>query len=234
MVTGSIAGMAGLGAVKASSLSAGPTISSTEHAVYMRNGTTWVVRAATLSGDKLTVSTPAGFAAQEIIIEQSNPTYDMQGLLNTSNFYDLVNIATSTTATGGTNHYINLSAAYFIEGSIVNGTNLKDLSSKGFTLVASNTTLYSSTVNKLNTSYEMNLFPMVESLGSYGGFIVMLNDTNVNATTSMTLTFTQEYQHPFTLNTLEIIEGALASMLVIDVVALLASESYHQARRRVS
>jgi hypothetical protein len=145
-----------------------------------------------------------------------------------------VNIATSTTATGGTNHYINLSAAYFIEGSIVNGTNMKDLSSKGFTLVASNTTLYSSTVNKLNTSYEMNLFPMVESLGSYGGFIVMLNDTNVNATTSMTLTFTQEYQHPFTLNTLEIIEGALASMLVIDVVALLASESYHQARRRVS
>ncbi len=228
---GVIAGMNGLGAIKASNLSAGPMISQTDHAVYAWNGTTWVTLTAQLNGDQLTVSTPAGFAAQKIVIVQDNPTFDMHGLLNTSNFYNFVNIKTSTTATTGTNHYINMTSAYFIIGQNVNGTNMKNLGSKGWTHVALNQTLYSSTVNTLNQSTELSIFPMVESQNSYGGFVIALSDTNVNLSTTMTLTFTQEYQHPFTLDTLAIIEGAVAVMLIVDVIALFASESYHYARR---
>ena len=184
------------------------------------------------AGDVLTVSTPAGFAAQKILIEQKNPVYNMQGLVNTSNFYDFVNISTATTATGSSaGHYINMTNAYFLIGSIVNGTNMKDISSKAYTDIYANNTIYSSTVNQLNTSTELSLFPMVEDLGGYGGFLIILNDTNVNATTTMTLKFTQEYQHPFVLNTLLIIEGVIGVMLIIDVIALFASESYHFARR---
>ena len=230
-----IGGMNALGDLKASSLSAGPTISQTDHAVYAWNGTTWVTLSATLSGEKLTTATPAGFKASEILIEQENPTYNMQGLTNTSNFYDFVNIATSTTATGATTgHYINMTSAYYLIGSINNGTNMKDYSSKAFTNVYALDTLYSSTVNNLNKSVELSLFTMVEDLTGYGGFVINLNDSNVNATTTMTLTFTQEYQHPFTLNTLAIIEGTIGVMLVIDVIALFTSEAYHYARRHVS
>ena len=229
-----IGGMNALGDLKASSLSAGPMISQTEHAVYAYNGTTWVSLTMYGTGEKLNVTTPPGFKATEILIEQENPTYNMQGLTNTSNFYDFVNIATSTTATSHTNQYINMTSAYYLIGSINNGTNLKDYSSKAFTNVYALDTLYSSTVNNLNKSVELSLFPMVEDLTGYGGYVINLNDTNVSATTTMTLTFTQEYQHPFTLNTLAIIEGTIGVMLVIDVIALFTSEAYHYARRHVS
>ena len=235
VIIGAIGGMNVLGAVKTSNLSAGPTISQTEHAVYAYNGTTWVSLTMTGTGDQLTVSTPAGFKATKILIEQKNPVDNMQGLVNTSNFFQLVNIKTSTSATGATSgHYINMTAAYFLIGTIVNGTNMKDASSKGFTDVYANDTLYSSTVNNLNTSNEISLFPMVEDLTGYGGYVIMLNDTNVNATTTMKLTFTQQYEHPFPLDTLAIIEGTIGVMLVIDVIALFVSESYHYARRHVS
>ena len=229
-----IGGMNALGDLKASSLSAGPTISQTDHAVYAWNGTTWVNLPMTNSGNQLTVKTPDGFKASEILIEQENPTYNMQGLTNTSNFYDFVNIATSTTATSHTNQYINMTSAYYLIGSINNGTNMKDYSSKAFTNVYALDTLYSSTVNNLNKSVELSLFPMVEDLTGYGGYVINLNDSNVNKTTTMTLTFTQEYQHPFVLNTLAIIEGTIGVMLVIDVIALFTSEAYHYARRHVS
>ncbi len=227
--------MNALGDLKASSLTPGPTISQTEHAVYAYNGTTWVALTPTLTGDSLTASTPVGFKATQILIEQKNPTYDMQGLVNTSNFYDFVNIATSTTATAAsTGHYINMSSAYYLIGTINNGTNMKDHASKSFTSVYANDTLYSSSVNNLNKSMELSLFPMVEDLNGYGGYLIMLNDTNVNATTTMKLTFTQQYEHPFTLDTLAIIEGIIGVMLVIDVIALFSSEAYHYARRHVS
>jgi hypothetical protein len=130
----------------------------------------------TLSGETLNVTTPAGFKATEILIEQENPTYNMQGLTNTSNFYDFVNIATSTTATSHTNQYINMTSAYYLIGSINNGTNMKDYSSKAFTNVYALDTLYSSTVNNLNKSVELSLFPMVEDLTGYGGYVINLND----------------------------------------------------------
>ena len=235
IIAGVISGMNALGDIKSSNLSAGPQISQTEHAVYAWNGTTWVTLTATLSGEKLTVSTPDGFSAKKILIEQKNPTYDMQGLVNHSNFFQFVNIGTSTTATGATSgHYINMTDAYYLIGTIVNGTNMKDSASKSYTSVYANDTLYSSTVNNLNKSVELSLFPMVEDLTGYGGYVITLNDTNVNATTTMTLTFTQEYQNPFPLDTLTIIEGAIGVMLIVDVVALFASETYHYARRHVS
>ena len=236
VITLSIAGMAGLGATKAADLTPGPNIGQTVHAVYAWNGTTWVNTGFTNDNTSITVSTPAGFAVKQIVIIQDNPTYDMHGLLNTSNFYNKVNIGlaaadvhNSTTKTAV--HTINLTSAYFIIGNIVNGTNMHSIGSKGFSDIAGENVLYDSSINRLNTSYEIGLFPMVEALNEQSGFAINLNDTSANSTNVVTLSFTQQFQHPFNVNVLTIIEGITGAMLMIDVFALFASESYHYARR---
>ena len=238
VITLSIAGMAGLGATKAADLTPGPNIGQTVHAVYAWNGTTWVTLTITSIGStSINVTTPQGFAVQKFVVIQDNPAYNMHGLLNTSNFYNKANIGlaaanqNSNASRVHTSNTIALTSAYFITGNIVNGTAVHNSNSKGFTNIVGNHTIFSSRVNQLNSSYEMNLFTMVEGLNEQSGFVVNVHDNSTLANNTVTMKFTQQFQHPFDLNVLTIIEGITGAMLMIDVFALFASESYHYARR---
>ena len=229
VVVGSVAIEQVMGQAKSGNLTAGPGISSTFHNAEAWNGTTWVTLTAHVSGDTATMTTPAGFHAIQIVIFEANPTYDMGGLLNTSNIYSLVNIGTSTTA----GHYINLTAAYEIMGSNVNGTSMTNHASKGWTNVVSNTTLYNANVNVLNQSRELNLFSMYRSFGNYLGYNIILSDTGVNATTQLTLTFTQGVYHPFALNLVDGTTIAVGITAILGSIGLFLSEGIGFVKRRV-
>lgn len=233
MVVGSVGFESMLGQAKSADLSAGPTISNTFETAVAWNGTTFVVLTATITGETVTLKTPAGFAAQSIMIFEKNPTWDMKGLLNTSNIYNFVQLTTSTSATGATSgHYINMTAAYQIIGHNVNGTNMKDHASKGWINVVSNRTLYNSNTNILNASNELNLFAMYRSLTAFVGYNIVLSDTAVNATTVLTVTFTQEFQHPFSLNLLSDTTVAVAITAILAAIGVFMSEGIGIVRRR--
>jgi len=236
VIFGSVAITQELAVAKSNSLSGGPTIGNTFSSAYAWNGTTFVALKATFSGtgnEIATFVTPAGFKATQIIILEKNPTYDVAGLLNTSNVYNYANIVTSTSAVGATGgHYINMTAAYMVIGHNVNGTSMTNHASKGWTNVIDVSTLFNANTNVLNQSKDISLFTLYRSMTSYVGYNIVLNDTAVNATTTMTLTFTQEFQHPFNFNIPQGDAIAIGVTAIVVAMLVLISESTSFVRRR--
>lgn len=210
-------------------------LGTTINAAYGINGTGShaVYKAATFTkttGDVLTFTWTAGFIPTHIVIFQKNPAYDVHGLLNTSYYYQQLNVETSLTGKG----YANLSSVYSVVGTIVNDTTLTSVSDKGFSGVTINQTWYDANTNNLNKTEQFSLYALfLSDPNGYVGYVVNVNPNGTIANSTMSLKVTQQFETPFVggedLYTLVLAPVAAAAVLAITIA--IANESYHAAYR---
>ncbi len=102
------------------------------------NGTTTEFATITQTANNVTLKWAAGFIPTYVVVAMGNPRYDVQGLLNTSDLYQV-----DTVSVGGTNVTdVSLASAYAVVGVLNNGTNMAVKSSHAPSQIAINQTLY--------------------------------------------------------------------------------------------
>jgi len=210
----------GLASTKANNL-AGSTTTSAIGVVYgygtpvAKNSTaTWVTATLTVSANKVTATFPDGFNLTHIVAFQSDPNYDIQGLLNRSYIFTTVNVKT----TG-----VVLQSAILTFGQQVNSSSLKVLTDKGVVSADTwaSTVIYNapSNTNNLNTSVEMSTLGMLTANFADKATIEMTTSSNhtLTNTTPVSVVITQSYGQPFNLN---IITISQVVMLVMGILLI--------------
>lgn len=216
-------GFEGLGSTHNSTLTGSVPLSSTVNSVWGINGTGSgaVYEQATLvsSGTKVTATFKAGFEPTHIVAFQRNSVYDIEGILNTSYYYQQLNVQPSDT---GTNVGANLVGVYAIVGTIVNDTSLKSIKDKGFSDVALNQTWYNSNTNNLNKTVGLNLLGLAKAKWTtqYVGYIINENYSKTNTTGVFSVIVTQQFERPFTLNLIKVTAEIMAVVGFIAVLML--------------
>ena len=204
------------------------------------NGSDWNVLTVSWStGHVATITIPYG--TTEVILASGNTSLNVQHLLEQAVFYFTTNLAGSKqSATLGA---VNLSSAYFMLGTFHNSTSSNAFGDKAVNDVTDNVTLYSSSVNNLNTSTSFNLFNSMAGLNNEVMYVMHLsvgkNLTGVKLSGSLTVTSYGQY--PFKLNLLDNYSyiGILAGVLIIFLAAisfprLIGSAEYTLKKREVS
>ena len=116
-----------------------------------------------------------------IVIATGNPLYNVKGLLNTSNVYQVTNVKLAGTGGTGFTGKPNLQDAWSTVGIVQNGTDESVADSHAVTSAVENTTIYSSTVNLLNKSVGYNLFELFAAkLTDYQVYVLQVNYTKGN------------------------------------------------------
>ena len=226
-----------------SGLSGDTYFQSMYHVGEAWNGSDWNLLTVSWSTSHVaTITIPYG--TTEIILASGNSSLNVQHLLEQALFFFTTNIKGS--ATSGTAGAVNLSSAYFMLGTFHNSTSNNAFGDKAVTDVTNNVTLYSSTVNNLNTSEPFNLFNSMAGLNNEVMYVMHLSVGNKNATGakvtgSGSLTVTSYAQYPFKLNLLDNYSyiGVLAGVLIIFLAAvsfprLSGSAEYTLKKREVS
>ena len=148
----------------------------------------YVQASFTGTGSTITIATPQNFTLAHMVVFDKNPNYNLVKFVNTSLFFYNVNVATS--ATGGL--ATNLSAVDVVAGLIDNSTQTTAISDKQISDQAFNQTVYSSSMNNLNSTIHLNPFDMVRMMAlahknTYVGYVANFNTTHKASTVSSTI-----------------------------------------------
>lgn len=185
---------------------------------------TWEAGTVVLSGSTATIAFPAGFNATNIVVFQSNPLYNVQGLLNSSLYFNTMNVKLATenaTGVAETNTF-TLQYAALEFGTQVNDTSLHAMSDKGVTGVNlfGSQTVSSSIVNQLNKSTAISLFGLATSnFNDRGTILINVNSTGVSSTNHLSVQLYQTYGAPFVINLINVFTDVTAVTMLL-VVAL--------------
>ena len=213
-----IAVFAGLGNAHGNTLNGDIGLADRATSVYGYNGTTWKAASLGLSGDNLKVTFPAGFEAKHVVVFVKNPTYDVQGMLNTSYYYQNLSVLDVPTTA-------NLTTAYLVVGHIFNSTSVNSINDKTYTSVAINQTLFDNVtgVSNLGSNHAIDLFDLFGTpLSYYAGYeLNFAYDKGFNATTVMSFTLNGHLSRPFSIDLLEIVGAVEIAFGVLGVVLLI-------------
>ena len=175
--------------------------------------------AATLTvvktSNNVTISFPAGDKISTVWVFTANKLFDNQGLLNSSSIYNFVQLASSGT---GKSHS-NLTGLYMYVGQQVNSSALTAITDKGVTKSIMNYSIYSSTVNNLGVNVELPIPQLLATpLNFFSEYqIDLAQNSTFNTTSSVSLLFTQYFEHPSNWN---ILFDAEAGVLVTGLLLI--------------
>ena len=219
-----IAVFAGLGNAHGNTLNGDIGLADRATSVYGYNGTTWKAASLSPSGDNLKVTFTAGFEATHVVVFVKNPTYDIQGMLNTSYYYQNLSVLDVPTTA-------NLTTAYLVVGQIFNSTSVNNINDKAYTSVAINQTLFDNAtgVSNLGNNQAIDLFDLFGTpLSYYAGYELNFEysssfKTNGNATTNSVMSFTLNghLSRPFSINLLEVVGAVEVAFGLLGVVLLI-------------
>jgi hypothetical protein len=213
-----IAVFAGLGNAHGNTLNGDIGLADRATSVYGYNGTTWKAASLVLSGDNLKVTFPAGFEAKHVVVFVKNPTYDVEGMLNTSYYYQNLSVLDVPTTA-------NLTTAYLVVGHIFNSTSVNSINDKTYTSVGINQTLFDNAtgVSNLGNNQAIDLFDLFGTpLSYYAGYeLNFAYDHGFNTTSVMSFTLNGHLSRPFSINLLEIVGAVEIAFGVLGVVLLI-------------
>jgi hypothetical protein len=213
-----IAVFAGLGNAHGNALNGDIGLADRATSVYGYNGTTWKAASLVLSGDNLKVNFPEGFEAKHVVVFVKNPTYDVQGMLNTSYYYQNLSVlGVPTTA--------NLATAYLVVGQIFNSTSVHSINDKAYTSVAINQTLFNNAtgVSNLGNNQPIDLFDLFGTpLNDYAGYeLNFAYGSSFTTSSFMNFTLNGHLSRPFSINLLEVVGAVEVAFGLLGVVLLI-------------
>lgn len=183
---------------------------------------TYEIAALATGTGYVTASFAAGFNVTNIVVFESNPTYDIQGILNSSLYYSTLNVGVSeanVTGVAQTNQY-NLSSVVESFGTQVNDTSIHSLGDKAITNAGlwTSLTAYSSSVNQLNKTLAFSTFGLAASnLGYMLGININVQTLHaLSATNHVVVKINQSFGSPFHVDLITVFIG-------VEAVALLAA-----------
>lgn len=186
-------------------------------------GKTPTYEAATLTtGTNYVVATfAAGFNVSHIVVFESDPGYDTQGLLNASLYYSTLNVGLAVqNATGIAEPLaMNLSSVVEMVGLQTNDTSIHSTADKTITpgTMYSAITVYSNSANYMNKTRQFSTFGL--GAGSYSdlyGISIDLSGKGISSANHLTVKVYQVFSAPFNINLINV----FADVFVVE--ALLA------------
>jgi hypothetical protein len=144
------------------------------------NGSATQFAKVTATGNTLNI-TFTNFDPTYVVVATGNPTYDVHGLLNTSDIYQTTSIGTKSANSA----IPTLQTAFSDVGKISNGTNMKIKASHMPVNVAIQQSLYTNTSNDLGTQQGYSVFSLFATpFHDYQSYVMTLNYTNASVNTS--------------------------------------------------
>lgn len=180
---------------------------------------TYEAATLTTGTNYVTATFAAGFNVSHIVVFDKNPTYDVQGILNSSLYYSQLNVEIET-ASGV---HTNLSSVTEMFGVQTNDTSIHNINDKAISAqnMYSYITVYNSGTNLLNKSEQFSTFGL--GAGDYSnlyGISINLNGTGVNSTGALAVKIYQTFGAPFNMNLVNIfgdvfvVEALLATVMM--------------------
>ena len=177
--------------------------------VWGYNGTghnpIWEAATLTTSGHSVVASFAAGFNATNIVVFEKNPTYDVQGLQNTSYLYSTLNVGTAVlneTSIAKADTF-NLTYASLVFGTQINSTSLHSAGAKS--VIPGNAyatqVYYTSSANNLNQTEQLDYFGVgATSYTDFASIVIDMSSTGISSTNHLSLTVSQDFQQPMNVN----------------------------------
>ena len=187
-----------------------------------------ILRVAEMRAGYVTATFRGGFNVTNIVVFESNPTYDIQGILNSSLYYSTLNVGLSEangTGVAETNQY-NLSSVVESFGAQVNDTSVNSLADKAITDVGlwTSLTVFSSSVNQLNKTLGFSTFGLAASnFGYMMGININVQTAHALASTNhVSVKITQSFGASSHVNliTVFIAVTAVAMLAAVGLLAL--------------
>lgn len=180
---------------------------------------TYEAATLTTGTNYVTATFAAGFNVSHIVVFDKNPTYDVQGILNSSLYYSQLNVEIET-ASGV---HTNLSSVTEMFGVQTNDTSIHNINDKAISAqnMYSYITVYNSGTNLLNKSEQFSTFGL--GAGDYSnlyGISINLNGTGVNSAGALAVKIYQTFGAPFNMNLVNIfgdvfvVEALLATVMM--------------------
>ena len=213
-----IAVFAGLGNMHGNTLNGDIGLGTRTTAVFGYNGTDWkVADLTTLVGDNV-VATWTGFAPTHVVVFVKNPAYDVQGMLNTSYYYQNLSVSTPTTGP------LTLTSAYLVVGQIFNSSSVNSISDKTYTDVAINQTLYNNATgtNNLGANQQVDLFDLFGTpLSYYAGYELNFHAKSVASNGTVSISLNGHFSRPYSIDLLQVVGAVEVAFGVLAVVFLI-------------
>ena len=174
----------------------------------------------------VTATFASGFNVTNIVIFEQNPTYDIQGILNSSLYYSTLNVGISEANSTAVADQYNLSSVVESFGAQVNDTSVNSLADKAITDVGlwTSMTVYSSSVNQLNKTLGFSTFGLAASnFGYMMGINVNVQTAHALASTNHVIVkINQSFGAPSHTNliTVFIAVTAVAMLAAVGLLAL--------------
>ena len=179
-------------------LSGHQSITSMVSEVWGWNGSAWDAATMTLTpaSYQVVAAFPNHFSATKIIVVTANSSYNAKNILANSYLYSNTKIAITAT-TGATS---SLNSAYAYVGKFINSTATSSFNDKAITQSLVNETLYAGGVNNLGLPIEYSVLQLFNTLPSAVPLYEMTLTTSTNATSHVSITFTNYLTSPYNFN----------------------------------
>ncbi len=183
---------------------------------------TWEIGTVTLSGNTAKITFAVGFNVTNIVVFQKNDRYDVQGLLNSSLYFNTMNVKLALVNETGISEKNDFSLSYAAMdfGIQTNDTSLHAISDKavsGVSLYGSQT-VYSSTVNQLNKSTALSVFGLATSnFNDKATIQINLKSTGIGAKDKVIVDLTQSFGAPYNTNLINVFVAVMSVMMLLAV-----------------
>ena len=179
-------------------LSGHQSITSMVSQVWGWNGSAWDAAVITLTpaSYQITAAFPNHFSVTKVIVVTANSSYNAKNILANSYLYSNTKIAI-TASTGATS---SLNSAYAYVGKFINSTATSSFNDKAITQSLVNETLYAGGVNNLGLPVEYSVLQLFNTLPSAVPLYEMTLTTSTNATSHVSIAFTNYLTSPYNFN----------------------------------
>ena len=170
----------------------------------------------------VTASFASGFNVTNIVVFESNPAYDIQGILNSSLYYSTLNAGISVSNTTGVAEpaQYNLSSVVESFGMQINDTSIHSIGDKAISNggLWTSMTVFSSSANQLNQTLAFSTFGLAASNFGYmlGINVNVQTGHALAASNHVTVKIAQSFGSPFHVNLITV-------FVAVEAVTMLAA-----------